>query len=105
MNDARALLDRAMLALEKADISPLTKADLQFAAARALWRTVPVDDAARVNAAALAEAARARYASHAPATKLYQDARRRIEAWIASPAQRALACLPDGPACEPWGAR
>ena len=105
VNDARALLDGAMLALEKADMSPLTKADIQFAAARALWRTVPVDDAARVSAAALAEAARAGYASHAPATKLHQDARRRIEAWIASPARRALPCLPDGPACEPWGAR
>src|SRR5208282_5945210 len=37
--DARALLDRATASAAHAELSPLTRAKLQFAAARALWRS------------------------------------------------------------------
>jgi len=105
--DARALLDRAMTALAHADVSPLLRADLQFADARAIWRAVPADDASRSRAVALAEEARAGYASHAPPTNLYQRALHRIEAWLASPDVRGLPCLhlKDDSACDPWSFR
>ncbi len=107
VSEARAVLDHAMMSLAHAEVSPLMAADLQFASARAIWRSVPADDASRAHAMALAEEARAGYATHAPPTLRYQNARHRIEAWLASPEVRGLACFraPGVSACEPWGPR
>jgi predicted Ser/Thr protein kinase len=105
--DARAILDHAMASLARAEVSPLTAADLQFAYARAVWRTVPADDASRARAVSLAEQARDGYAKYAPPTLRYQDERHKIEAWLAAPDVRGLPCLraPGGAVCDAWSPR
>jgi tetratricopeptide (TPR) repeat protein len=119
--DARALLDRAMDALPHAELPPLNRADLQFAAARALWRSAGAPgrpaarpapsgatdadaDAMRAQAEALAREARASYRKNAPPTKRYQDALSRIDAWLASSDVRSLPLAPSraGKPPEPW---
>ena len=74
-------------------------ADIQFADARAIWRTRPprtTPSGARARRG-LANEASVGYASHTPPTKRYQRrAAIAFEAWVASPELRALACLRRG---------
>jgi tetratricopeptide (TPR) repeat protein len=115
VGDARARLDHVMDVLPRAEVPPLTKAEMQFAESRAMWRSVDADagsrraanpdaDATRARAEALAREARTAYVEHAPPTRRYQDELRRIEIWLTSPdvRSRALAPSPSGGAGEPW---
>jgi hypothetical protein len=82
VKEARAIIDDALASLEKAEVSPLTIADVEFAAARIRIRS---DKSARAEAVALALKARDAYAAKAPNTKRYVDARAKIDAWLADP--------------------
>jgi predicted Ser/Thr protein kinase len=101
LTDARTLLDAALAAAERAEMSPLSRADLEFTAARALWRT----DASKADkAVALAEDARGLLSKHAPATFRYQSELHHVEKWLREPEVRAQPfAVMDPAAREPWG--
>jgi hypothetical protein len=103
---ARARLDHVMDVLPRAEVPPLTKAEMQFAASRAMWRSVdaevgsrraanPEADATRARAEALARDARAGYLENAPPTRRYQDELRRIDIWLTSPDVRSRPLAPS----------
>lgn len=99
--DARARLDRAIATAARAELSPLVRAELEFAAARAIWRT---DPGSAAKAILLAESARASLAAHAPATVRYQSDLHHVEKWLRDPAVRSLPyAVMDPSARETWG--
>ena len=61
--DARALLERATASAARAELSPSSRAELDFASARALWRSDPSNGAKAVG---LAESARVTLSAHSP---------------------------------------
>jgi predicted Ser/Thr protein kinase/tetratricopeptide (TPR) repeat protein len=78
--EARTALDEALAAAARAELSPFSRAEMQFAAARALWATEP---ASRARAVDLARQAREVYATSAPKTRGFLDSRTAIDEWLA----------------------
>ena len=101
--EARALLERASEAASKGELSPLTRAELDFAMARAIWRS-DASSRSGAKALALAESARATLAAHAPATFRYQSDIHHVEKWLRDPGVRSLPyAVMDPSARETWG--
>jgi hypothetical protein len=82
VGEARAVLDDALASAMRAELSPTARADVELAAARALWVT---DRDARSHALELARKALDTYTVSAPKTRGYADARAAIEDWLAHP--------------------
>jgi eukaryotic-like serine/threonine-protein kinase len=99
--DARALLERATASAARAELSPSSRAELDFASARALWRSDPSNGAKAVG---LAESARVTLSAHSPPTFRYQNEIHHMEKWLRDPATRSLPyAVMDPSAREPWG--
>ena len=79
---ARALLDRAFDTATRAELSPITRAQLDFDYARVLWKGGPD---ARARAVELATKARDEYKVALPDTPRWAEQRARVEAWLAHP--------------------
>jgi tetratricopeptide (TPR) repeat protein len=84
--EARKVLDDALETARDAQLSPTTRADLEFAAARALWASAKADAGARGRALDLARKALAAYVEFAPKTPGLMATRDEIEAWIGASA-------------------
>jgi predicted Ser/Thr protein kinase/tetratricopeptide (TPR) repeat protein len=98
--DALGGLESATRAAENAELSPFARVTLDFALARALWRTDPSN---ADKAVALAENAKAVLSAHAPATFYYQNKIHVLERWLRDPKVRAQAYAVMDPATrEPW---
>jgi tetratricopeptide (TPR) repeat protein/predicted Ser/Thr protein kinase len=80
--EARTVLDDALAAAMRAELSPISRADVEFAAARALWAASPE---ARPHALDLARRALETYTASAPRTRGFTDARAAIDEWLAHP--------------------
>jgi tetratricopeptide (TPR) repeat protein len=78
--EARTVLGEALAAAERAELSPIQHADVEFAAARALWTA---DAASKPRALDLARHALETYVTSAPRTRGFTDARAEIDAWLA----------------------
>jgi len=76
------VLDDALAAAMRAELSPISRADVEFAAARALWAASPE---ARPHALDLARRALETYTASAPRTRGFTDARAAIDEWLAHP--------------------
>ena len=79
--EARVLLDDALAASGRAELSPTSHADVEFAAARAIWATGPDG---RPRALDLARKALETYKASAPRTRGFADQRTTMEEWLAS---------------------
>lgn len=77
--EARTLLDEATASAERAELSPIAHADVEFAEARVLWESGP---STRARALELARRALETYAASAPKTRGFSDDRAEIAAWI-----------------------
>ena len=80
--EARTVLDDALAAAARAELSPTSHADVEFAAARALWAASPEE---RPHALDLARRALETYTVSAPKTRGFTDARAGIDDWLAHP--------------------
>ncbi len=80
--EARTVLDDALASAGRAELSPTARADVEFAAARALWAASPE---ARPHAVELARKALETYTVSAPKTRAFADARTTIDDWLAHP--------------------
>ncbi len=78
--EARTLLDEDLAAAERAELSPIQRAEVEFADARALWES---GTATRPRALELARKALDAYAASAPKTRGFGDDRAEIDAWLA----------------------
>jgi tetratricopeptide (TPR) repeat protein/predicted Ser/Thr protein kinase len=82
---ARRELERAYELARRPDMSRFVSADLDFAYARVLWLTRPLQQA---QALSIARGARQVYAERAPHTERFQSALTRIDRWLADDAAR-----------------
>jgi len=82
--EARVLLDDTLAAASRAELSPTSHADVELAAARAIWASSP---AGRPRALGLARKALETYEASAPKTRGFADQRAAIEEWIGSHAR------------------
>jgi tetratricopeptide (TPR) repeat protein len=80
--EARTVLGDALASAARAELSPISRADIEFAAARAEWASSPD---ARPHALELARRALETYAVSAPRTRGFTDARAAIDDWLAHP--------------------
>jgi tetratricopeptide (TPR) repeat protein len=80
--EARTVLDDALASAARAELSPTGHADVEFAAARALWASGPET---RPRALDLARRALETYALSAPRTRGFTDARAAIDDWLTHP--------------------
>ena len=78
--EARATLEEALNAAVHAEIGLTVRADLEFATARALWAA---DSASHGRASELARSAQSKYATGAPQTRVFTEARSEMEVWLA----------------------
>jgi tetratricopeptide (TPR) repeat protein len=80
MADARTLLDEDLAAADRAELSPIQHAEVEFADARVLWEA---GAATRPRALELARKALEAYAASAPKTRGFKDDRAEIDGWLA----------------------
>ena len=78
--EARTLLDEDLAAADRAELSPIQRAEVEFADARALWES---GTATRPRAREQARKALEAYAASAPKTRGFDDDRAEIDAWLA----------------------
>lgn len=87
--EARKVLDDAAETAKDAQLPPATRADVEFAAARALWAGGKPGSSDRARAIDLARKALAAYVELAPSTPLLKESRDEIEAWVSASAAAA----------------
>jgi hypothetical protein len=87
--EAVKVLGDALDTAKDAQLAPTTRADLEFAAARALWTSGKAGSSARGRALDLARKALAAYVELAPKTPLLKASRDEIEAWVSASAAAA----------------
>jgi eukaryotic-like serine/threonine-protein kinase len=84
--EALKVLEDALETAKEAQLAPTMRADLEFAAAKALWASGKAGSSARGSAVDLARKALAAYVELAPKTPRFKAARDEIEAWVSASA-------------------
>ncbi len=86
LGEARSVLEDALASCDRAELSPLSRADVEFAMARVLSAT---STSLRPRALELARRARETYGTAGPRTRRFDDERAAMDRWLAQPGEPA----------------